>query len=284
MISIAVISKLFSFMVGFSTILATHETICDPIPAFMWSGSHHLVESNAYDTRTLSMFDFAKEIESRFFKNDQGPEILVIIETEGSTSPSDFLKQDSMHASSVKKVLEQAPTSVVRPYIYPQEKQSLSSIMEDEEFFGNKLQKFKNFGEMKNSIENSTPNKEQTDVLMISPDETSEAAEVIESVTPLLNSVASGNFVVVHAPNTLSYECKNSVPIFHRKLGSKVQNVQRRLTEVSTRYIRITPDILAGLLFGFMFIFIVILGLTCLSSLQTPEYFAKVKPALGREF
>lgn len=61
--------------------------------------------------------------------------------------------------------------------------------------------------------------------------------------------------------------------------------VHRRLqTEATYRTIKMTPDILSGLLTIFLFIFILVAGLGCVGDIECPKSFALVKPASGREY
>lgn len=61
--------------------------------------------------------------------------------------------------------------------------------------------------------------------------------------------------------------------------------VHRRLqTETTSRTIKITPDILAGLLTMLLFLFILVTGLGCVGDIECPQHFSKEEPAKGREY
>ena len=61
--------------------------------------------------------------------------------------------------------------------------------------------------------------------------------------------------------------------------------VHRRLsTETTSRTIKITPDILAGLLTMLLFLFIMVTGLGCVGDIECPQHFSKEEPAKGREY
>jgi hypothetical protein len=75
---------------------------------------------------------------------------------------------------------------------------------------------------------------------------------------------------------------------------SAQRRVARRLVEDDTTEvsdwagksdgIRNTPDILTGVLVGLLFVFVIVLGLGCLNSIQTPSQFAKVGPPSLKEW
>lgn len=61
--------------------------------------------------------------------------------------------------------------------------------------------------------------------------------------------------------------------------------VPRRLqTATSARTIKVTPDILSGLLVLLLFIVILVTGLSCLGDIECPHAFASANPAKGREY
>lgn len=45
-----------------------------------------------------------------------------------------------------------------------------------------------------------------------------------------------------------------------------------------------TPDILAGLLTLFLFLFIMVTGLGCVGDIECPQSFSSEEPAKGREY
>ena len=45
-----------------------------------------------------------------------------------------------------------------------------------------------------------------------------------------------------------------------------------------------TPDILAGLLFLLLFLFILVTGLGCVGDIECPQYFNHEKPAPGKDY
>ncbi|CAN0542966.1 unnamed protein product, partial [Ectocarpus sp. 12 AP-2014] len=48
--------------------------------------------------------------------------------------------------------------------------------------------------------------------------------------------------------------------------------------------IKITPDILAGLLTLLLFLFILVTGLGCVGDIECPKSFSSEDPAKGREY
>lgn len=67
----------------------------------------------------------------------------------------------------------------------------------------------------------------------------------------------------------------------------KTTDVRRRLNEESDddpSGVRMTPNILAGILVGLLFAFCVFVGLTCLGGIQTPSQFALTGPPSLKEW
>jgi len=64
--------------------------------------------------------------------------------------------------------------------------------------------------------------------------------------------------------------------------------VARRLSTSTSdspkKYVHMTPDLLAGLLTGIMLVVIALIGLSCLSGIQTPSQFTSKPPPSSREY
>ncbi|CAM9641615.1 unnamed protein product, partial [Choristocarpus tenellus] len=69
-----------------------------------------------------------------------------------------------------------------------------------------------------------------------------------------------------------------------RFLTSEAATRRRLATALSARTIKITPDILSGLLFLLLFLFVLVTGLGCLGDIECPQSFATVQPAAGKEY
>jgi len=48
-------------------------------------------------------------------------------------------------------------------------------------------------------------------------------------------------------------------------------------------YVNMTPNILSGLLFGFLFIFVTIIGMSCMNAIEGQTIFVSKMPSIGRE-
>ena len=48
-------------------------------------------------------------------------------------------------------------------------------------------------------------------------------------------------------------------------------------------YVAMTPNILAGLLFGLLFVVITYIGVTCMGAIQGQDVFVSKMPSVGRE-
>jgi len=274
---------LFSFLVN-NSVYSFENRICDPFPVFSWSGANHLENLANHNTHTTSLDTFAREIKASFIDAQNPPKIVLMIQQEWGGNMED------LEVSAMREVIRNAVSSSVRPFVYREEGQSLSSISKHPDVFGSSVREIKSLVALQNLVEENYQSYANggTDVLLVSPDQKSDYLELINAADKILSKVTDGNHLIIHAPMN-SQRCSNQHPNFHgHRKFSEVKDERRRLVLtpqlINTRYILMTPDILAGVLFGFLFIFIVLLGLTCLNSLQTPTTFAKVKPALGREF
>ena len=61
------------------------------------------------------------------------------------------------------------------------------------------------------------------------------------------------------------------------------QNQNANADEEGVYYVNMTPNILAGLLFFFMFVMTAHLGLTCMNAIEGQDVYVKKLPAIGRE-
>lgn len=67
---------------------------------------------------------------------------------------------------------------------------------------------------------------------------------------------------------------------------SGVEAGRRQLAadSTSTTYIRMTPTLFSGVMVGLLFVFVTLLGLSCVSKIQTPSQFAMEGPPSSREY
>lgn len=79
-----------------------------------------------------------------------------------------------------------------------------------------------------------------------------------------------------------SCPCLN--PRAHSSLAADARAHRRLQTETTSRTIKMTPDILAGLLTLLLFLFIMVTGLGCVGDIECPRSFSKEEPAKGREY
>lgn len=69
-----------------------------------------------------------------------------------------------------------------------------------------------------------------------------------------------------------------------RSLAQEAAAHRRLQTEATSRTIKMTPDILAGLLFLLLFVFILVTGMGCVGDIECPQYFNHEKPAPGKDY
>lgn len=73
-------------------------------------------------------------------------------------------------------------------------------------------------------------------------------------------------------------------PVACSSLAADARSHRRLQTETASRTIKMTPDILAGLLTLLLFLFIMVTGLGCVGDIECPQSFSKEEPAKGREY
>jgi len=92
----------------------------------------------------------------------------------------------------------------------------------------------------------------------------------------LVNDITAGrNAFAILSDITPDYIAAMTAPA--RRLDSSS-------TTIHLKYVRMTPDLLAGILTGILMAFVIMLGLTCLSSIQTPSQFTDKPPPSSREY
>ena len=94
----------------------------------------------------------------------------------------------------------------------------------------------------------------------------------------------SGHFIAV-----ITEEPVSSVPqteaIYSRRLSNDLsQNGVGFTPYVDGTYLLITPELTAGILTGLFFLFVIIIGFSCMNDIGTPDQFAMENPLPGKEF
>ncbi|CAN0194499.1 unnamed protein product [Ascophyllum nodosum] len=120
------------------------------------------------------------------------------------------------------------------------------------------------------------------DFVMVTVEESASVQETdasLRQVTADLEQSSDGKFVLLWTGDFNNAGCGR------RSLAAEAAT-HRRLQTASTlsRTIKITPDILAGVLTMILFLFILYIGLSCVGDIECPQSFATVKPASGREY
>eukprot|EP00618_Florenciella_parvula_P038520 CAMPEP_0119538840 /NCGR_PEP_ID=MMETSP1344-20130328/51160_1 /TAXON_ID=236787 /ORGANISM="Florenciella parvula, Strain CCMP2471" /LENGTH=130 /DNA_ID=CAMNT_0007581901 /DNA_START=65 /DNA_END=457 /DNA_ORIENTATION=- len=55
-------------------------------------------------------------------------------------------------------------------------------------------------------------------------------------------------------------------------------------SDAPLKYVKMTPDLLAGILTGLLLVFIALIGLSCLNSIQTPSLYTDKPPPSMKEY
>uniref|UniRef100_A0A7S2WS17 V-type proton ATPase subunit S1/VOA1 transmembrane domain-containing protein n=1 Tax=Rhizochromulina marina TaxID=1034831 RepID=A0A7S2WS17_9STRA len=107
-----------------------------------------------------------------------------------------------------------------------------------------------------------------------------DAGPAVKLLVDTLERSTRGNFAVV-----MTLENRFALtPEFEAALEIPSAHARRLSSASSTQGVRMTPDILAGLLTGILLTVIALTGLCCLGSIQTPTKFSDVPPPSTREY
>ncbi|KAG5188193.1 hypothetical protein JKP88DRAFT_234584 [Tribonema minus] len=120
----------------------------------------------------------------------------------------------------------------------------------------------------------------KTDLILVTIDPSEDLDGVVGSTKGLLEERDTHAYVLLVASDAGGEGCGR------RRLVAESISVRRAQEIVTVRTIKMTPCILAGLLFFFFFLFLLWVGLGCLGAISYPKEFIhpEQQPALGREY
>ncbi|CAM9310767.1 unnamed protein product [Hapterophycus canaliculatus] len=119
------------------------------------------------------------------------------------------------------------------------------------------------------------------DLVMVTMPEAASVKEtdgLMRAMTPILEDGSNGRFLLLWTGDFYDAGCGR------RSLVAEARAHRRLQTETTSRTIKMTPDILAGLLTLFLFLFIVVTGFGCVGDIECPQSFSSEEPAKGREY
>jgi hypothetical protein len=143
-------------------------------------------------------------------------------------------------------------------------------------------------------------------VFIVNIDSTLDTTDLDSTIANTITNKSVGSVVLagVRSVNEVKHErnleAKRRMSIMEKE-GNKILDGRRRRLEqeeeggdgaaqnnanddlAGVYYVSMTPNILAGLLFGFLFTFITYVGITCMGAIQGGDTFTDKMPSIGRE-
>lgn len=116
-------------------------------------------------------------------------------------------------------------------------------------------------------------------VLLLDGSLASEAEARFGGLLAEADEATGGKFAVALAME----ETQPAQPEYVAAMTSPIRRLDDGSTTDAIGYVRMTPDLLAGILTGLLLVIIAMIGLSCLSSIQTPSQFTDKPPPSTRE-
>lgn len=139
----------------------------------------------------------------------------------------------------------------------------------------------------------------EADVLIVSVTDKDNAAAIDSSIVKAIDSKVVQNVILssirsideVKRSRTLAVVDKmnksaRSASAGRRRLDEENEDGENNNADADAEgvyYVNMTPNIFAGLLFFFMFVFVTHLGLSCMNMIEGQDVYVKKMPAIGRE-
>lgn len=219
------------------------------LPAFVWSGSEALLPGKAtYDLDVVA----SNVVESLIVSSSPTVAVLVVVE-EGSAA-------DMAATSQLGPVVQAAPGSRIFPFVAPP-----TSSATDGNY--NSVA----WSEVRQRLAGSRAGEV---LLTVAPDLAAVDRDVAD-----LTAKAAARAADLGQPG--SYVLGVTVatgPHHHRRLN-EADNADN-----DKKGVRMTPDILAGILIGLLFTLTTWLGMYCIGAIQTPSHFASKGPPSLKEW
>jgi len=139
----------------------------------------------------------------------------------------------------------------------------------------------------------------EADVLVVNVNANDDAAKIDSAITAAIDSSSVRNVIlssvrsveeIKHARKLAVIDkftkSKRSASANRRRLDDEANNENNQNNNQDQEgiyYVNMTPNIFAGLLFFFMFVFTAHLGLTCMNMIEGQDVYVKKMPHIGRE-
>jgi len=139
----------------------------------------------------------------------------------------------------------------------------------------------------------------EADVLVVSVNPSDDASSIDSSIVAAIDSSSVKNVILSSTRSTEEVKHARKLAVMDRFTQTNTQRVaSRRLEDQNNNnnnnnngddssegvyYVNMTPNMLSGILFFFMFIFTAHLGLTCMNMIEGQDVYVKKMPHIGRE-
>lgn len=123
-------------------------------------------------------------------------------------------------------------------------------------------------------------------VLMMQVPEEHQTDSGVAQILERVSEATDGNYAVAMMMKPVADFTEKHTALLADK-GTAAHRPARRLSTSSSdnkQYVRMTPDILAGLLTGILLLVIALIGFSCLTAIQTPSKFSDVPPPSTKEY
>jgi hypothetical protein len=251
-------------LVLFLALLSGSAVASPTTPVVFWSKQSGLFGSNE-ERHIISDVDTESGMVDWVKSNTESSPLELLIAFK---FPSDAVTSGLRDHSNVRLHIENAKSSVVLPFI-----PSTDALLATDAVVAGDRYTVSSWEDVL-SFTSSHPNVMSNKVCDILVVDLPNAVEFDEQFVKLQSSLAELNVAYalpVHHQIAVTPQYRSNSIIASRRLDT---------TSVSpTKYVYMTPDLLAGILTGILLVMIALIGLSCLNSIQTPSQFSdKVTP------
>ncbi|CBN76976.1 expressed unknown protein [Ectocarpus siliculosus] len=252
-------------------------------PAFLWAGSNtggNLEEG--YHHAATDAFEVA-EIVVDAAASAKEMEVVVVVLSQGSSFSTSGVSDANAAARSADggSPLHAKSASATFPYTYP----SPTTLRNALPLLAGELEVPVHTLPLEEVVPASASlgllDDGKLDLIIVTVPEAATIEETdatVRTVTSSLEEKSVGRFIFLWTGDFHDEACGR------RSLKAESRAHRRLATESLTRTIKITPDILAGLLTLLLFLFILVTGLGCVGDIECPKSFSSEDPAKGREY
>lgn len=248
-------------------------------PTFLWTGSkagEHW--QSGYQHLSTDAHEVAAMVVDAASAANQLEAVVVVLSQGGSFSTSGVSEANAKAGAS----LHAKSATATFPYTYPAESTLRTALPLMAAVTGAPVQELSLAEVIPTAVETGMLGDGKLDFVIVTVEENASVQETdaaLRQVTASLEQASNGKFVLLWTGDLNAAGCGR------RSLAAEAATHRRLQTDSTvSRTIKITPDILAGVLTLILFLFILYMGLSCVGDIECPRSFATVKPASGREY